>query len=162
MLIKMHTYDPAYVERAHRIVYSYRDIRDVMASNYRKFGFKPSMETADFLLRQHEQWISAARYVMRYETMLEGKEEVIAQVAHALDMEGINPRAFAVELDALQYENPGPKNENYHRINLYHRGHITDGRHGSWKDIIDKSLLDRIVDKYRDWFSQNGYSTDDS
>ena len=161
-LIKMHEYDPVYVEQAHRVVYSYRDIRDVMASNYRKFGFKPAMETADFLIRQHELWIGVAHYVMRYETMLEGKEDIIGQLARCLGFDEIDSATMVSQLDALRYESPGPKNENYHRINLYHRGHITDGRHGSWKEIIDQSLLDRIVEKYRNWFGNNGYPTDDT
>ena len=28
--------------------------------------------------------------------------------------------------------------------NLFHRDHITDGRHGSWKDVLSESLIEEI------------------
>ncbi len=79
--IKIHDFNPEIVERADVIVYSYRDIRDAMASAWRTFGNPPSLESADYLIRMHEKWVEVADLVVPYESILNEKNSVIAKLA---------------------------------------------------------------------------------
>lgn len=49
-VIKLHKYEPELVRNSTHILYSYRDIRDVLASMKRVWNKEPSIETADQLL----------------------------------------------------------------------------------------------------------------
>src|SRR5210317_631864 len=54
MLIKIHEFNKSLADQSKYILYSFRDIRDVIASGMRKFGWIPSLEVADNLINQHE------------------------------------------------------------------------------------------------------------
>ncbi|MEE8428667.1 MAG: hypothetical protein V3S33_04105 [Gammaproteobacteria bacterium] len=156
-LIKTHTFEPTLVTRAQFLLYSYRDVRDVLASMKRKFNFTPTVENVGKLIYQHSQWIEKADFVMRYETMLGEKEPIIAALADLFGIENVEPASINEQLNALSYRSQGQKNPTYHNVNLYHQGHFTDGRHGSWVDTLDSSLVKQIEDKYRSWFDANDY-----
>ena len=61
------------------------------------------------------------------------------------------------EIKQLSFGTPGEKGAHYKKETLYHDGHITDGRHGSWKDDLDPEFVRQIEDKYHDWFVINDY-----
>ena len=88
--------------------------------------------------------MNVADFVMRYETMLHDKEN-------------IDPVGITNSIEKLNYQSQGDKNEMYHKTNLYHSGHITDGRHGSWKGLIDTTLIQRIEEKHQGWFKKYDY-----
>lgn len=160
MLLKIHGYNETLVNQSESIVYSYRDIRDVMASRLRKFGRAPSIEFADSLIRQYEQWMGVAEIVMRYESMLIDKESIINQLARLLDLQDIDSETLLERMRHLSYESPGSKSAVYHSTNLYHKGHITDGRPGSWKGILDVDFVKQVEERHLKWFEQCGYPLD--
>jgi hypothetical protein len=95
---------------------------------------------------------------MRYESMMSDQQGTLLALSNMLNINGDgNLQEIIAAIDALKYENTGNKNPLYHMENLLHKGHITDGRHGSWKAILDNSLLEQIQTKYREWFIQNNY-----
>ncbi len=157
MLIKAHKYDPATVDWSTRILYSYRDIRDVIASMSRKFGLEPSMEFADRLVLNHEQWAKTADFMMPYDAMLADKESVVADLAELLSVDASCAGEVVREIAGLSYESEGPKNEKYNEFNLFHQGHITDGRMKSWDGDVAADLIRRVEDKHRDWFERWGF-----
>ena len=61
MLIKIHDYVEELASQAAIILYSYRDIRDAIASQVRKWGVKPTLEIADHIVYQHSTWMGIAR-----------------------------------------------------------------------------------------------------
>ena len=140
------------------ILYSYRDLRDVLASIKRIWNHEPSMELADRLIHNDCQWRKHAHFIMRYESMIEDREGTLLKLSNFI---GINDNSdiheIMAKIYALKYEDPGDKKPLYHMENLLYKGHITDGRHGSWKGLLDKKLLDQIERKYREWFIQNNY-----
>jgi hypothetical protein len=69
-LIKLHDYRSDLVERASFIAYSFRDIRDAIASAKRKFNRIPDLSYAKYLIEQDHQWRNASNYVMKYEDMI--------------------------------------------------------------------------------------------
>ena len=148
MLIKLHGYDQRLVNQATKVLYSYRDIRDVLASIQRKYGHAPTMERADHEVQQHELWTGVADFVIRYESMLSNKKRIVDQLAQTLGVEFFDSTAIVEEIEQLDYTSDGPRNRIYHEVNLLHAGHMTDGRHGAWKSAGDDALFRRIEEKH--------------
>jgi len=157
MLIKVHDFNKPLVDKSKCILYSYRDIRDVIASCQRKFNMTPSLELADNLVVKHENWMKVADFIMRYETMLHKKEDIVADLARLFGFANVDPAEIIESIDGLNYKSEGDKNNMYNMTNLYHDGHITDGRHGSWKGLIDDNLIHQIEQKHQNWFKKHGY-----
>jgi len=157
-LIKAHNFQPVFVERALFTLYSFRDLRDALASMKRGLDREPSVKLADALIKQYYQWSEKADVVVRYETMLENREQTIRALADLFGISGIAPVAIIEQLDSLAERSKEQKSRTYHNISLYHKHHITDGRHGSWVDTLDSSFVKHIEEKYRSWFEANGYS----
>lgn len=158
VLLKVHMYDDRLAERADRILYSYRDVRDALASAYRKFGSVPTLLRADEILKEHEQWTGVADYVMRYETMLVDKNDVVRSIADALGVACDDPDSVVAKIEEMDYSSPGPKNDRYHEVNLFHRGHVTRGGRNTWEEDVDSRVIASIEAKYRDWFEEHGYT----
>jgi hypothetical protein len=156
MLVKLHEYDVAMVALADVVLYSYRDVRDVLASARRVWGAAPSLVAADHHIEQCRAWMEVADLVVRYESIAEPMP-VLRQLAQVLDVKSADLTTLAQELDRLSYDSGGPKGALYHGENLMQPGHRTDGRHGSWVGAVDQPLIRQIEDKHRDWFRQFGY-----
>ncbi|CAD5951812.1 hypothetical protein PCC9214_02603 [Planktothrix tepida] len=157
-LIKIHDFVQSIADQATLIVYSYRDIRDAMASNWRAFGDSPTVEFADYLIQMHEQWINVADLVVPYHRILTGKNSIIEELAQLCAVGSVNASAIVDEIDNLSYESEGDRDEVHHKTNLFHSNHITDGRNGYWVNYLDPDLVQQIEMKYRDWFEKYGYA----
>ncbi|RVT49478.1 sulfotransferase domain-containing protein [Rubrivivax albus] len=158
-LVKIHEWDDALVTQAEFVTWSYRDLRDAMASQHRKFGGALSLQFADYLVRQDARWMTRADHVMRYEAMLADPRRELVRLANALKLPDIDPAAVQRELEGLSFESEGPRNEAYHELTLLHRGHVTDGRAGSWRNGMPEDLARQIVSAHAGWFSARGYDT---
>lgn len=156
VLVKLHEYEVDMVALSDFVLYSYRDVRDVLASAQRAWGAAPSLTAADRHIEQCRAWTKVANLVVRYETISE-PTPVLQQLAQALDIKSADPSALAQALDRLSYDGDGPKGALYHGENLMQPGHRTDGRHGSWVGALDGALVREIERKHRDWFRQFGY-----
>lgn len=82
-LVKLHEWDGALAGQADFVVWSYRDLRDAMASQHRKFGGALSLQFADYLVRQDARWSARADHVMRYEDMLAQPRHELQRLAAA-------------------------------------------------------------------------------
>jgi len=157
-LIKVHEFDGQLVDRAKFIFYSYRDIRDSIASSFRKFGTEPSVKLADHYIRMYEQWTSVANMVVPYEDIVSKKQEIICNLGKMLGVTSFNASAIQHQINNMCYEGDGNKNDVYNYVNLFHKGHITDGGHGTWANFIDSDLVKQIEVFHREWFERCGYS----
>lgn len=159
ILIKAHDYQPDIMKNAKFILYSYRDIRDVLASMMRKFNKAPSIDYADYLIDMHKDWVTRSDMVIKYENILTdpGKTDVVNKIAAMFGIKDIDAEQIIKSLGRLEYSSKGDKNEAYNTKNLYHKNHITDGRHGSWEGEIDPVLINDIEKKYADWFNEYQY-----
>jgi len=170
LLLKLHFYHAQLGAYASLIFYSYRDLRDAMASQQARFGGQAEMEWADLYVQSHEQWMQRAVYAMKYENMLKDKHGMVANVAAVLASRFLAPLgitavlpdidAIVHEVGGMSYDSPGPRNPLYHEINLFHRRHIINGGTGSWRHILDPGLAAAVADKYRWWFEKYGYDID--
>jgi hypothetical protein len=159
MLIKIHAFDDRIMNIDARkiILYSYRDIRDVLASSKRIWNQEPSVDLAAHLINNDLLWRRCADFIMRYESMICDQHAMLKELASFLKINKVETYEIISQIGQLNYDNTGRKNQTYHMENLLHKGHITDGRHGSWKGILDLNLVKQIENKYRDWFIQNNY-----
>lgn len=156
-LVKLHNYDAGLADAAEFVAYSYRDIRDALASRFRKFGSQPTLEVADHFIDQHRLWTARADYVMRYENMLEDPQGELHRLASALRLDGIDTAQISSELANLSYASTGHKNGTYNEMTLYHQDHITDGRKGSWQHGLSAALEQQIVERHSEWLETHGY-----
>lgn len=154
-VIKLHDYDSELVQSSSHILYSYRDIRDVLASMKRIWNKTPSIETADRLVSLYQQWANTADYVARYDDILTNKSQVIVRMAAALGIDNPNTQAILDEISNLSYFSEGPKTV-HNQINLFHKQHITDGRPNSWHGHVKPELIAEIERKHRSWFEERG------
>lgn len=160
MLIKIHDFSEKmlHLDLPKIILYSYRDVRDALASIKRKWNHEPSLALADRLIQNDHQWRSHADFIMRYESMINDQQGTLRDLSNMLNIvDDANIQGIVAEISALHYENPGDKKPQYHMENLLYKNHITDGRHGSWKGILDDTLLEQILRKYHEWFIRNNY-----
>jgi hypothetical protein len=160
-LVKIHEWNAPLAAEAGFVTWSYRDLRDAMASQHRKFGGALTLPFADYLLRQDARWMARADHVMRYEAMLADPVQELARLAAALGLHDVDLPALRRTLDALSYDSEGPRNAAYHELTLLHRGHVTDGRAGSWRNGMPVELARQIVTAHGDWFRARGYDTGD-
>jgi hypothetical protein len=160
LLLKIHIFDERWLSQSSLTLYSYRDVRDALASNKRKFGTEPTLHLAKRFIENDERWRAVSAYNLRYERMIAKPLIVLAELAEVLEISS-DCRGILEEINRLDYNDDGPKNDNYHMINLLHRNHITDGRHGSWGHTLDPHLLRDIEQTYYEWFMKNGYPLSD-
>lgn len=158
LLVKLHELDLDLAAAAHVVFYSFRDVRDVLASAQRVWGQKPTAEAATHQIAQHRHWSSVADLVVRYETLLDDRAVMLERLARVLGAANIDVEALGAALDRLDgAPAEGPAGA-YDPVSLLHPGHRTDGRHGSWIGALDPVLVRRIEREHRDWFIENGYA----
>jgi hypothetical protein len=155
-LIKIHEFDADLAASAAAIVYSYRDIRDVLASSQRMWGTPPSVQTAEALVAQFERWIAVCSIALRYDELVACPENAVRRVAAALGFK-VDPHSLIGRLHELSFESPGRSACDYHRINLYHRNHVTHGGHGTWQGTVDPRLIEEVEARFAGWFERYGY-----
>lgn len=156
-LVKLHEYDKKLAAKADFIFYSFRDIRDALASAKRKFGRQPTLEHVDFLVEEHSKWILIAQYSMKYEDMLTSPQLIINAVATILGIKDYSVEALMEELNSLSYQSYGERNGTYNSLNLFHKDHITSGKISDYQDELSSSLVQQINDRHQVWFEDNGY-----
>lgn len=160
MVIKTHGYQEAWVRRADLVFYSYRDLRDAMASFRRKFGLADPLALAMQSIQNDKALRGVARYAMRYEQMIEDKVACLRDIASVLGMpvpDDTRLADIAREIDSLSYDSPGPRNAQYHLENLLHKGHITNGQHGSWDKDIPALVIREMERRHEGWLRENRY-----
>lgn len=158
VLLKVHSFERKIADRANAIFYSFRDIRDALASYKRKFGKEPSVQMANHFVRHDRLWRGVSHYNMRYEKMIENPEGVLGEIASVLVPDRrINYKNILNKIERLRFHGDENGEVLYHKVNLLHRDHITDGGTQTWEGCLDKDLLDSIELNHRDWFSENSY-----
>jgi len=156
-LLKLHDFDPQLAASASLIVYSYRDVREAVASMYRKFGTQPTLQLANTYIRQYELWSGVADIKVRYESLDKARQlELIDKVTHLLQMGSVDAAEIVQELDELPDATPADDGT-YDVVTLYHPGHITHGGLGNWKTQLEPSLIASIEVQHHEWLRTHDY-----
>lgn len=168
MLLKAHGFIPELAKVSSVIFYSYRDVRDAVASQERKTGTKADLELAESYVDLHEKWMQVADFTMKYELFLHEKEGLIPGIVDILNAKNIiscdrndestTATSIVSKIAQVNYDAAGDKTELYHKTNLFHKDHVTDGRHGAWKESLNTELASTITDRFAWWFEKYGYT----
>mgnify|MGYP006293429247 CR=1 FL=1 len=154
-LIKTHACDIFDRIRADKIFYSYRDIRDVMVSRWRKFGREPDMEIARYYIRQYEFARKHADLVLKYEDFMNDIPGTIDKVAEVLGQTITREQILAKLPDKEQ----APKSKGDGRSdNMLHEGHATGTMHDEWREVLPLQFQTQLLHEYEWWFKENKYS----
>lgn len=157
-------------------LYSYRDVRDVVASLFRKARLRQGHpDRGRINAVRHAQREIAGFYhwqqysnlwIGRYENFLGNTPDLISELAGRLEIPVTPERILEicgyVDL-AMQQARvvqlvDSPRSDSTRITN----NHITDGRIGSWRETLTKDEIDGIEQVASDWLIANGYSIEDS
>ncbi|MEP5568773.1 MAG: sulfotransferase domain-containing protein [Halioglobus sp.] len=157
LLIKTHHFEAEFRNQSALIFYSFRDIRDSLASAKRMFGHDPSLARARLYYENYQTWSKIADYTMKYENMKQSPDETISSICNVLGLTNINPDKIANRVGRLRHDPKEGHGDRYNPVNLLHKNHITNGEHGSWDDGIPVHLLREIENEFGEWFVKHGY-----
>ena len=155
-LVKLHDFDEILAAEADIIIYSYRDIRDVIASSYRMWGTAPTVEHAQSLVSQFQHWYDRCNVLIRYDELIARPLQIVTRVTAALGIHP-DPAKIVERLRPLSSLPPESATDSYHRTTLYHRNHLTHGGHVTWKNDVDAAVIRAIEVRFADWFKRYSY-----
>jgi hypothetical protein len=152
-LAKCHKVPRLLAWRSSHIFYTYRDVRTVLVSLERKFGWEPTLDRCDKLIRED---VRARRYADRrysYEQVVENTRHVIEDVAAVLRL---NPDVAEVErqLPAARVDGTGFGAD---ATTMLHGGHATGTSSTDWHTVLPRDLRNEIAHRYSWWFCDSGY-----
>lgn len=157
LLIKLHDFDPILAKSSDIILYSFRDIRDVVASHERINKISPTIELFRYVVLEDKQWRKVSKFIMQYEIMIDSKAEVLNGLAKILGVSDYSPDLIIHEIDQMNYFSTDKTNETHNLDNIMHKEHITDGKHGSWKGQLTDTLVKQAEEEFSDWLVENRY-----
>lgn len=150
-------------------IYTYRDVRDVVASLFRKGrpsmtqrGGEKSRAIAQRELRGDGFWRQRrVVWIGRYEHFRDDVPGLVNSLAGFLGVP-VTPERVADITDWVSID------RQHERIVRYHYGgidpdlritgaHITDGREGAWRDTLTLSELEAVEQAGATWLVRNGY-----
>lgn len=163
-IIKVHPFDAELAAMADVVLTAHRDLRDVAASMQRHYEIGFSTVLVNYWVRDHTRWAQCAAYDLHYENLLVDKLAEVKKIAAVLKLpsqilEQLPYEAILREIEGEKFEKPFSESTAYDAVNLLHKGHITDGRHGSWKNVVPEDFLAAIEKEFRGWMSVHGYLT---
>ena len=161
-----------------RVVYVYRDVRDVVASicrKYRQPAFSFVAGGAQAILLENRQWMAVPGiHVARYESMVADLPAEIARLARFLGVPTDESTAARVaddfsmerQKDRIEraFQSPGSivgQGANaYDRESLLHRDHIQSGEPGSYRNVLRRHEAAALEWVCGDWLREHGYRID--
>eukprot|EP00210_Caulerpa_lentillifera_P006725 g6427.t1 len=184
-IIKAHAYVPLANDAAWTKVLtftSHRDIRDVRASQYRAFN-EYFYEIEDSYIKSHEKLSRISVYDMAYEKFLQNPEDAVISMAEALQnhlpgyqwsgdlytvnhiVDTVNAQAKAMSAgEGLNTTHCPRENSHcmYDKTTIWRKGHITDGRWGSFKETFIKfpngaKMCQEVTHRREGWLRKHGY-----
>jgi hypothetical protein len=163
-----------------RIVYVYRDIRDVVASISMKYSI-PAFSFigggVQSILREFEQWTSIPGiHVARYEQMLDDLPGEIVRLSAYLgipvDETGAAKLAAEFSLDRQRARissafsgkggTTGRGRNEHDPLSLLHNHHIQSGAHGSYRGVLRTREIAALEWVCRHWLRAHGYRPDNT
>ncbi|OYP39157.1 sulfotransferase domain-containing protein [Rhodopirellula sp. MGV] len=175
-IAKLHRYCPEIAELARtgqaKIVYVYRDVRDVVASIVRKYdlpAFAFVHGGLQQLLAEYNDWISVPGiHVARYESMISNLAGEAHRLANYLGCP-ISPRQakrleqrFSVENQRRSIANAtnqcGSGGNTYDKITLLHPNHIQTGGTGNYANELPRNVIAALEWQSRSWLHDHQYS----
>jgi len=187
-VVKIHPPQPVMLQLAAeghaRVIYTYRDIRDVIYSFAHKLLTEPSEILEHWsgpIMEGFRQWTAAPRcLVIRYEDFCDDSPTDIRRLARFLDipihdawlrlldnefdLEANRSRAQnkCQELLQQQLDLSDPQHACRHAHGeLVHWNHIRSGAIGGWQYVATVEELEQLRDRFGPWLIEHAYEPDD-
>lgn len=149
-----------------RYVFSYRDLRDAIASHIQKDGPMEEAVLRDFTasMLAWDRHFRARRHVLvsRYEDALGDLTPEIARIEEFLGLT-LDPRERSELAARLSPESQRAYIERlafggaYDPATLLHKKHINDGAVGKWRHVLTPEQVHLIDELARGWLGERGY-----
>jgi hypothetical protein len=160
-LLKIHSPNDKWSERAAIVLTCHRDLRDIVVSLHdrgwvNKEDKDAALAAAKTAREAHEYWSVRSAIDLSYYEIINHPIASIQRVASAcgifIDSNEAAKVAHKVDglVDGLCSYNPE---------SLLHPRHRRDGRIGRWVGNLDAGTAEAIVTENRDWFARLGYLT---
>ena len=161
-IIKLHPFDAEIAAKADVILTSHRDLRDVAASSYRRTRDEFTTALMSRRVKNHIRWAQCADYDLHYEQLLIDKLAEVKKIAAVLKLpeetvDQLPYEAILREIEGEKFSEAVSETSQYDNVNLLFKGHITDGRHGSWKGIVPDDFIAVTEKEFRGWMVSKGY-----
>lgn len=157
-----------------KVLYSYRDLRDVVAGIMRKDGtlFRHLIRRGivQEFVAQYQEWTSFPQVlVTSYEKMMRYPVLMVGNMADFLGIEVCHEDCIAIaerysiarqreRIVVGTFVQVGP--DWVEERHLLHQNHISNsGKIGGWGDVLSEVEADEIVDRAEGWMMARGYAT---
>jgi hypothetical protein len=159
-----------------RVVYSYRDIRDVAVSSVRKFGMSLEQLLEDGWLDQaiadYYRWtalpdVSVSRYEEMFHDVAGEARKINAHLGAPLAPAVVDELARSYTLEEQRLRVERIKASQAARISngevvfdpreLLHHNHIHSGELGGWRRLLTPAQRDALTERFSDWLQATGY-----
>ena len=160
-LLKIHSPDDQWSEKAATVLTCHRDLRDIIVSLHdrgwvNKEDKDAALAAAKTAREAHEYWSARSAIDLSYEEIINHPVASTQRVAKACGIFIDSKQAAKIvhEVDDLV-----DGTASYNPENLLHPSHRRDGRIGRWVGNLDADTAEAIVSENRDWFVRLGYLT---
>lgn len=174
-VVKTHLYSPQIAQLAAdgraRIVYVYRDLRDVIASIVRKYDSPPFSFVyggLKKLIREYDDWMAVPEiHVARYESMIEdigaealaiaGYLKVPLSAEQAGELADRHSAASQKQKTTDSDNSAGAGDNRFDSRTLLHSNHIQSGGSGAFTEILPRRVIAALEWQGAEWFREHGY-----
>lgn len=178
LVIKSHNCSPQvkYLVETGRakVVYVYRDLRDVAVSLLKKFAnsTQDAISQTNHQLRNYYNWMDIDGIIIsRYENMINDLYSEVLKVANYLELSINNSLAKRIssklelnqqkqrikEFNYDRYGIKSPGGDMYDPVSQLHKNHIYSGKWGQWKKDLSIEQIESIENLAFSWFVDRGY-----
>jgi len=159
-VVKVHDAAPDLEQRAHAVLTSRRDLRDIAASAARRGWVDGDAGMLDLLGRvvaQHDHWSRTAALEVVYADIETAPVRTAAAVLDAIGLDPDERHARAIVEGIEATGDPAAGEAGYDPLTLLHPGHRASGGGGDYAVTLEPAMIERIEMHYGDWLDRHGY-----
>ncbi len=162
-IVKVHDYDPMWLDYGKHIFTTKRDIRYIASSAYEHKPYdrftKPEQLVASMhnVLKTYNLWKGVSDYEVVYEDFPTKKEEIVRDIFKVIGL----PVNVSKVLDELSKIGNSKNHFNEDGESLMHIQHFSPNTHLNYRDRLPPDFVELIDRTFSCWVVENGYELDD-
>lgn len=158
-ILKLHRYHLEYQAAADFIFFTYRDVRDAVASKVRRNLIKHSAGAAaksalELINEECLTWYPHADLEVRYEDMITDRVAVVEAVIRTLGLQGVSAAEVNRDVEKLRMMALSERD----RTTQLWPDHVTDGRSGSFRGTLSPEAVRAVEEVASGWLTERGYA----